>query len=69
MKHVLLLAFIGVGLAGCRSGAGDIGSEPPPTPALTEARLGEMPPEASASARAAQERGAAMAQQYNARYK
>ena len=68
MKHVLLLIGISALLAGCGAGAGDVGAAPPPAQPLTEAKLAQMPPEASAGARAAQEQGAAMARQYNARY-
>lgn len=69
MKRTLLLVVFAATLAGCGVGQGDVGSEPPPPQPLTEASLSKMPPQASAGAQEAQARGAAMAQQYNARYK
>lgn len=65
----LWLGGLAIVLVGCTAGGGDPGTvPPPPTQPMTEAKLKEIPPEASASIQASQAQGAAMAAQYNARY-
>lgn len=64
----LWIGVVALAAIGCSAGGGDQGTVPPPSQPISEAKLKEIPPEASASIQASQAQGAAMAAQYNARY-
>lgn len=68
MMKILGAAILSIVCLGC-SGGTDSGAAPAPVKPMTEAEKAALPPQAQSGVNAAQERGNAMAQQYNERYK